>query len=625
MDEEIEGLVCNDAGAILTDDMKLALTRGLSFIPRRSFNREKLGLDLEGLRRRINLRLFWNREQGGGGQPKTSMMSRILRSEWEPPEALRSDHALWQELLTACTPSGKVGLNIPSRALQAWRDLMNDERWYVLKADKGGKIVIWGREFYKKEALRQLLDRETYEELSKEQADAFVTSIHREKVAITLDLEKSGCMTKAERKRVLEEKVGLPGIYFLPKIHKEKDKVTGGFKGRPITAAVGNPMKSLDEYLAKLTAVLLRHIPGSLMDTGALLRDLESLPRLPPNARLFSADVEGLYPSIEWQEAVDSATEFYEEKLQIVIDECNRNNMLPPPKPATFRRILKTILENNVIHFQNERWFRQLKGTAMGCSMSVFIANTFMYRRMRSLIERPPPGLLYLGRYIDDIIAIWCGDKKSVPGLFSEVIDKNIKFTYVFGGLTLEALDILIIIQGNGSVITRLYRKPTEGTQYTHWSSAHPVSLKRSIPYAQLLRLKRNCSLKSDFLFEARVLLDKFRDRGYPEDVLEKALSAAQTVDRKALLDTGSGRAERGREDRLVLVADFHEPLVGTLRNSISNFHEKLLGDPIITERVEWLGPQLPERPPRVAFRAGGSLGSALGPIFKKGKVPPAP
>lgn len=55
------------------------------------------------------------------------------------------------------------------------KKLINDERWYVLKADQEGITVIWGREYYKMEAKRRLGDPNTYMELSKAAAEG-----HRE-------------------------------------------------------------------------------------------------------------------------------------------------------------------------------------------------------------------------------------------------------------------------------------------------------------------------------------------------------------------------------------------------------------------------------------------------------------
>lgn len=613
----LQEIICNDAGATLDEGAKEALTRGLSFIPQAKFSREALERDLGRLKRGINLKLHWN--MNGSGGYKTSMISRILKSDWEPPEALKESNDLWVELCSTKVHEGRIRSNFSTKAARAWKKLINDERWFVLKADKGGKTVIWGREDYKREALRQLGDKDTYMELTKAEAEGYIGKIHKHKILVTNALEKHKCITKAEGSRVRNQQVALPATYFLPKIHKEKREDTGAYAARPIIAAVGSPFKALDEYLARLTACLLPCIPGSLIDTAALLRDLATVPKLPKEAKLFSADVVSLYPSIDWVEAVDDSTNFYIEHKHVVEKFCEDNNMLPPPPHDIFRYILQTLLENNIFHLQNEKYYRQLKGTAMGCSMSVFMANTFMYRKTRHLIESPPADLLYFGRYIDDIIAVWTGSNDDIPSIFDGVVDDNIKLTFAYGGKTLEALDLLIEIEDDGTLSTRLYRKPTEGTQFVHWTSAHPDNLKSSIPYAQLLRLKRNCSKVSDFIREAETLLRKFENRGYPQKVLDKACSKALLKDRTELLITGGSKKVSG-DERFTLVSDYNEALAQPLRVSVRSFYSKLQASPLIVERVERLGQQLPLEPPRIAFRAGKSLGSSLGPIFKKGR-----
>jgi hypothetical protein len=608
-------------GASLSDGAKEGLIRGLTFIPRTPHHPQKLEQDLKRLLRSINLKIHWTLAPSNNYQ--SSLVSRVLKSDWEPPQRLRETNSLWTELRSAAVPQGRVGPNHSSTALKDWKKLMNDERWYVLKADKGGKTVLWAREDYKKEALRQLQDSSTYEELTESQTLALLHQLHVQKIKVCRILLSLKCITSGEKKRILEQKTAPPAIYFLPKIHKERREDTGALPARPIIAAVGAPFKVLDEYLAGLTACLLPHIPGSLQDTAALLRDLAKITDLPPGAKLFSADVVSLYPSMDWEETLDASVEFYEEHFKIVQEFCIDGNMLPPPPPETFRLILKTLLENNIFHLQNSSFYRQLKGTAMGCSMSVFMANAFMYRKTRHLIERPPAQLLYFGRYIDDIIAVWLGTDEEIPALFNGVVDDNVKLTYVFGGKTIEALDIQISIEDDGSISTRLYRKPTEGTQFVHWSSAHPVNLKSSIPYAQLLRIKRNCTKNSDFLPEARSLLYKFKNRGYPAHVLDKACEKALAVPREGLLMTGHMKIQKEGEQRLVLVSDFHEPLVRPLRSGVRSFYEGFLKNPLHTEIEERYGPMFSEEPPMIAFRAGRSLGSMLGPVFKKGPKAP--
>ena len=61
-----------------------------------------------------------------------------------------------------------------------WRDLLNNNL-YILRADKGGKTVLWNKEEYRKEALRQLKDTDTYQELSEDQFKKSTKDIARTK------------------------------------------------------------------------------------------------------------------------------------------------------------------------------------------------------------------------------------------------------------------------------------------------------------------------------------------------------------------------------------------------------------------------------------------------------------
>lgn len=227
----------------------------------------------------------------------------------------------------------------------------------------------------------------------------------------------------------------------------------------------------------------------------------------------FSADVESLYPSIPWSEGIASATRFYGKNYFALIKEARKKRFLPPPNPRLFREMLKLVLENNFFHFQNSSWHHQTSGTAMGCSISVRFANTFLYLRS-------------LGRYIDDLIGVWTGEPDIIPNIFLRTVDEKIRLTYVIRGEQLEALDLILFLSGtnnNKRVKTKIFRKPTDGHLFLHWRSAHPLRLKKSIPYAQLLRLKRNCSDAADFETASSGLLKRFLHRGYSKPPLQKA------------------------------------------------------------------------------------------------------
>jgi hypothetical protein len=607
-------MVLNDAGVELSEGAREALVRGLSFAPSERRDPERLGTDLERLRRTINLRLHWNRMGVTGG--RRSLISTILRSGWNPPELLRTDHPAWSTLLTEAgkiLDSRRTKQNLPRGCLQEWRKLLADERIYILKADKGGKTVIWSREEYRREATRILEDQDTYLELTSEQATKEYADLRQDKEGIIRRLLRCGSITSAEATRIRGEKTDIPAFYILPKIHKEKKN--GTFPGRPITAAVGGMLKTLDVYLAEITAILLKLIPGSLQDTADLIRALQNICDLPPGAILFSADVESLYPSIPWAEGIAGATEFYTRNLDVLRKAAEDENRLPPPPPDVFKDLLTLILEKNIFHFQGQRWFRQKRGTAMGCSMSVFLANTFMHSRTKHLLDNPPDGLRCLLRYIDDLVGVWVGPKESIPAIFKDTTDSNIRLTYVVGGATLEALDLRLHLEQDGTVSTSLFRKPTDGHQYVLWSSAHPKNLKASIPYAQLLRIRRNCSKEEDYRVEADTLLDRFRKRGYPDDILQAAATKAATTRRENLLNPGRNRTKP--EERLTAVIDNGEEDNQDIARAIRRFYRTLKDDPLVKEQAEIVGDPLPDAPPRLATRIGRTLGSWTGPVYK--------
>ena len=614
--------ILNLSKRTLTDAELLVLDKGMSFVAT-STRQPPRQRELEKFRRNINLHLYASLQPFANYK---SVMSSITTSSFNPPEYLGEKNPLWTTLLKAANPrTGPPRRNNLSTELRAaWTSLRDNPETYLTTADKGGKPVLIPKEDYIREALRQLQDTSTYEELSQEKAKEILLELEKKKTTLIGKLFKGNLITRTEQRRLVEETWEIPPIYFLPKIHKPINPTSNTYPGRPIIGATSNMLKTLDVYISKLTSTLLRRIPNSLSDTTELLMGLESTPQpLPNSTTLFSADVESLYPSIPWTEGTEAARNFYNDNLHAVREWCDSHSLLPPPPANLFGEILSLILENNIFHFQNRKWFRQRSGTAMGCSISVFLANTFMAHRMRKLREDPPHQLRYLGRYIDDIVGIWDGNNEiEIQNSFASVTDENIKLSWVFSQQTLVALDLRINLQ-NGRISTRTHTKPTDGHQYVHWTSAHPAHLLRSIPKAQLLRRKRNCSNENDFQEEAATLLKQFRARGYPQKVLKEALRQVNAHPRT--LTRNNQRNKPDSNPRINLVCKYDKHTIPKLKEELKKFYSKLLEEPLITERRDVLGKTpIPEAIPRIALSIDPPLGRSLGKIFKKGTPTPS-
>ena len=75
---------------------------------------------------------------------------------------------------------------------------------------------------------------------------------------------------------------------------------------------------------------------------------------------------------------------------------------------------------------------------------------------------------------------------------------RALKYPWEISDTCLAFLDIKLSIEGN-SLCTGVHYKPTHSHSYLLYSSSHPSHVKNSIPYSQLLRLRRLCSEDSDF------------------------------------------------------------------------------------------------------------------------------
>lgn len=83
---------------------------------------------------------------------------------------------------------------------------------------------------------------------------------------------------------------------------------------------------------------------------------------------------------------------------------------------------------------------------------------------------------------------------------------------------------------------TDLHRKKSAGNTLLNANSAHSPTLIRSIPYAQYLHLKHNCTLLEDFKKQASQLRSRLLLTGYSKSLLHKAYNRALLQDRNVLL-----------------------------------------------------------------------------------------
>lgn len=525
-------ILINQSAFILEDTDIELLSIGLNFIPPLPRTREEIENDLdqafERWERSINTTLTF---AASDSLPLDGWIHDCVPSSWSPPTfGWENDHLVItarNAARLALTPAQFPSTADTIRVRNSIRRLQNDSI-HILKADKGRCTVVWDSSQYDTEALRQLSDSLTYEELPAEEFHLKLAILANQVQRYANSLFYLGHITTRESEALATTLAGNGSpIYFLPKIHKQPNPVTSSYPGRPIVATYSSPIHLIDKLLTNLTASLIPIIPGSLRDSAHLVELLRTpmTPPLSPDSVVITADVDSLYPSIPWEEGISAATEFYSEHRHILRGEATRNRRPNPLSVGLFNELLRLVISNSYIHFKNRRFFHQKSGTAMGMCISVFFANTYMYAVTKIHITTRNPWVRLFLRYIDDIFVIFSTSCPSVHQTFFQAITRpGLGYTIDPPRLSQSFLDLLVSIDPNTLKIEfEPYWKPTSSGSYLHPASSHPSHVIRAIPYSQFLRLLRISSTPDRFIRAASRLRRDLITSGYRKRTITEA------------------------------------------------------------------------------------------------------
>ena len=170
-------------------------------------------------------------------------------------------------------------------------------------------------------------------------------------------------------------------------------------------------------------------------------------------------------------------------------------------------------------------------GTKVGPSYACLFMG-YLEQQFLASYNGPKPDRLF--RYIDDYIGMSTTASDDDIANFIDAFNNynpSIELTHSISHDSLPFLDINLSISDNNSLTTSVYYKQTDSHTYLSYDSCHPPKCKNSIPYSQLLRLRRLCSSTDDFNEKAEEMLGFFAQRGYPDHILQDASSRIRQVD----------------------------------------------------------------------------------------------
>ena len=193
--------------------------------------------------------------------------------------------------------------------------------------------------------------------------------------------------------------------------------------------------------------------------------------------------------------------------------------------------------------------------------MAPSYASLFMGKLEMDFIDSCDKKPLVWLRFLDDIFMIWNHSEEDLHNFVSKLnnFHETIKFTYSFSKEEATFLDVNIK-KKNNELETSVHEKVTNCHQYIEFSSCHPLSCKKGIPYSQAKRYRRITSDNDCFENELSTLKEYFNERNYPPDIVQEAIQKVSTMTMEDALQPTS----HSKSNNII-------PLVCTYNPSLSN------------------------------------------------------
>jgi hypothetical protein len=389
------------------------------------------------------------------------------------------------------------------------KDFIKKKPFKILNCDKNIGSAIISHELFLKISYIHLDDRTNFSTLESDPLDSTTKLISDKLLELKLSKDLSNNLAKV----LLVKNPKLGKFNILPKLHKSK------FGTRPIINSIDHPTSNISQFLDFILQPFVKTSQSFIKDSQNLIQKLE-LKEFPDNIKIYSLDFESLYSNINLSHALTIISEFMSNKLS--------NSQITP---IGFYNLLKILFDNNVFTFQN-KFYRQIKGIAMGSKCGPSIANIYLSCLEKSFLIIHKP--LFYGRYIDDILCI----------LFDS-FDINILLNY-FDYLKLNLmcdkvvnfLDLNISYDKSSKRIKfSLYIKPTNTFSYLLTYSNHPDFVILNLPKGIFIRVRRiNSSIIDFYYFSTKIAL-QLSSRGYNFDLMCKFITTIGRIDRQKLLE----------------------------------------------------------------------------------------
>ena len=257
--------------SIRFEELKI-LGRGLKFCPTPPLYDHGMAKEsIDKFFRNANLFLFFSDENNSHEKIELNSTDGFkheklkLPSKFNPPKPNMLEHI--QEILTDRilnhNPNRNRPRNMTNSEYKIIENLKENNSIVIKKADKGYNIVILNRDYYIKEAMRQLSDKKFYKECTKDHTLEHHSTIQE----LILQMFDKKIISEQTYKFLSEGGKRTSIFYLLPKIHKNSVEPPG----RPIVSSIDSPT----ERISMMLDIILQPL---LLGTKSYIKDTQDLP-----------------------------------------------------------------------------------------------------------------------------------------------------------------------------------------------------------------------------------------------------------------------------------------------------------------------------------------------------------
>ncbi|CAF3870391.1 unnamed protein product [Rotaria sp. Silwood1] len=308
----------------------------------------------------------------------------------------------------------------------------------------------------------------------------------------------------------------LAHIYFNLKVHKPEMSV------RPIVASINAPARKISAFLDELLTPIYNYVAKDVtfingVDVIRKLKEYQEHGYLTTTTLFVIFDVADLYTMIPRNGAITALTRFCK-KYSV-------NGKIGNIKIDTIIQLACVVLDTNSFAYK-DKYYRQIKGGAMGSPFTMVLANIYMLEWEQKLIQHQQRHHEIYGRYIDDVFMTTNLSKEEILKEIDKttVTDSNIKITTSVNQ-SLEYLDVTIE-NDNGHLRTSIYHKSASEPYILPYESDHPRHLHINIIHTGLVRAARLCSTVEDFDMERLSLEMILLVNGYPPEFIRRHMTS---------------------------------------------------------------------------------------------------